>query len=148
MTVTTAPPTTFDSLDPATGAVVATFPVDTCEDVAAAVERARPAADWWRELGFDGRKKRLRAWRSIIASRLDEFAELIHRENGKPIFDAIGELSIAIEHLDWASGAAAKVLGRRRVGSGLLAMNQSASVEYLPYGVVGVIGPWNYPVHT
>ena len=142
----TAP--TFDSLEPATGALVASFPVHTAEDVRSAVERARPAALWWHELGFDGRKKRLRAWRSIIASRLEEFAELVHRENGKPVFDAIGELSIAIEHLDWESGAAGKVLGRRRVGSGLLAMNQSASVEYLPYGVVGVIGPWNYPVHT
>jgi acyl-CoA reductase-like NAD-dependent aldehyde dehydrogenase len=148
MTVTDAHSTAFDSLDPATGAVVATFPVNTADEVTAAVERARPAALWWHELGFDGRKKRLRAWRSIIASRLDEFAELIHRENGKPTFDAIGEVSIAIEHLDWASGAAVKVLGRRRVGSGLLAINQSASVEYLPYGVVGVIGPWNYPVHT
>ncbi|MDQ2749709.1 MAG: aldehyde dehydrogenase family protein [Actinomycetota bacterium] len=148
MTLTDAPPTTFDSLDPATGAVVARFPVHDAHEVQAAVERARPAAVWWWGLGFDGRKRRLRAWRSIIASRLDEFATLIHRENGKPVFDAIGEISIAIEHLDWASGAAMRVLGRRRVGSGLLAMNQSASVEYLPYGVVGVIGPWNYPVHT
>jgi aldehyde dehydrogenase (NAD+) len=140
--------TSFDSLDPATGEIVATFPINSSAEVQAAVERARPAAKWWRELGYEGRKKRLRGWRSIIASRMDEFAELIHRENGKPVFDAIGELSIAIEHLDWASGAAPKVLGRRRVGSGLLAMNYSASVEYVPYGVVGVLGPWNYPVHT
>jgi acyl-CoA reductase-like NAD-dependent aldehyde dehydrogenase len=144
----TALPTTFDSLNPATGAVVASFPVHTTADVRAAVERARPAAEWWRELGFDARKRRLRSWRSILASRIDELAELIHRENGKPMFDAVGEVAIAIEHLDWAAGAAAKVLGRRRVGSGLLAANQSASVEYVPYGVVGVLGPWNYPVHT
>ena len=138
----------FDSLNPATGAVVASFAVCTAEEVRAAVQRARPAAAWWHELGFDGRKRRLRAWRCVIASRIDEFAELIHRENGKPIFDAVGEISIAVEHLDWAAGAAAKTLGRRRVGSGLLAMNHAASIEYLPYGVVGVIGPWNYPVHT
>jgi acyl-CoA reductase-like NAD-dependent aldehyde dehydrogenase len=139
---------TFDSLNPATGEVVASFPIHSGADVQAAVERARPAAEWWRALGYDGRKKRLRAWRGTIATRLDEFAELIHLENGKPSFDALGELSIAIEHLDWAAGAAPKVLGRRRVGSGLLAMNYSASIEYMPYGVVGVIGPWNYPVHT
>jgi succinate-semialdehyde dehydrogenase / glutarate-semialdehyde dehydrogenase len=138
----------FDSLDPATGQVVASFPIHTAAEVVAVVERARPAAQWWRELGYDGRKRRLRAWRSLIVQRMDSFAELIHRENGKPLFDAVGEISIAVEHLDWASGAAAKVLGRRRVGSGLLAMNQAASLEYLPYGVVGVIGPWNYPVHT
>jgi acyl-CoA reductase-like NAD-dependent aldehyde dehydrogenase len=138
----------FESLDPATGDVVASFPVHGAAEVRAAVERGRPAARWWQELGYDGRKQRLRAWRSIIASRIEEFAELIHRENGKPVFDAVGELSLAVEHLDWAAGAAARVLGRRRVGSGLLAMNQSATLEYVPYGVVGVLGPWNYPVHT
>jgi acyl-CoA reductase-like NAD-dependent aldehyde dehydrogenase len=40
------------------------------------------------------------------------------------------------------------VLGRRRVPSGVLMANQAASVEYQPMGVVGVIGPWNYPVFT
>lgn len=152
MTVTDARPTesasTFDSLNPSTGAVVATFPIHTAEDVAAAVQRAQAAAAWWKELGYTGRKKRLRAWRSIIANRMQEFAELIHRENGKPVYDAIGELSLVVEHLDWASGHAEKTLGRRKVSSGLLAMNNSASLEYVPYGVIGVIGPWNYPVHT
>jgi len=138
----------FESLNPASGEVVAKFPVHSTEDVRAAVERARPAALWWRELGFGARKHRLRQWRSLIASRMDEFAELIHRENGKPIFDATGELAIAIEHLDWASGAAQRVLGRRKVKSGLLAANHAATLEYVPYGVVGVLGPWNYPVHT
>jgi acyl-CoA reductase-like NAD-dependent aldehyde dehydrogenase len=144
----TAARTTFDSLDPATGEVVASFAVNTADEVRAAVERAGPAATWWRELGYDGRRKRLRSWRAIIATRLDEFAELIHRENGKPLFDAVAELSIAVEHLDWASGRAEKVLGRRSVKSGLLAMNHKATLEYRPYGVVGVLGPWNYPVHT
>jgi aldehyde dehydrogenase (NAD+) len=142
------PATTFDSLNPATGEVVGSFPIHTADDVAAAVERARDAATWWHEQGFAGRKKALRAWRSIMANRIEEFAELIHRENGKPVVDAMLELSVAIEHLDWASGAAKKVLGRHRVHSGVFAANQWSSVEYLPYGVVGAIGPWNYPVHT
>ncbi len=81
----------------------------------AAVERARPAAQWWAELGFAGRKTRLRAWRAILATRIDELADLIHRENGKPELDAVGEIALAVEHLDWAAGAAKKVLGRRRV---------------------------------
>lgn len=151
MTTTEARPaqrTTFDSLNPATGAVVATFAINTPAEVKAAVERARPAAAWWAGLGYDGRRKRLRAWRSILASRIEEFAGLVHRENGKPEFDALAEIALGVEHLDWASGAAAKVLGRRKVGSGLLGANQSSSVEYLPFGVVGVIGPWNYPVFT
>ncbi|HEY3714492.1 MAG TPA: aldehyde dehydrogenase family protein [Jatrophihabitantaceae bacterium] len=139
---------TFESLNPATGDVVATFPVHTAEDVNAAVERARAAAPWWRELGYDGRRKRLRAWRTLLVQRSDELAELMHRENGKPVEDALGEVVLAVEHLSWAAANAEKVLGRRRVAPGMLAMNHSASTTYVPYRVIGVIGPWNYPVHT
>ncbi len=138
----------FDSLDPATGDVVATFPVHTAQDVNAAVEWARDAAAWWRELGHDGRRKRMRAWRTELVRRIDELAELMHRENGKPIGDAVGEVVLAVEHLSWAAANAARVLGRHRVAPGMLAMNHTASTTYVPYGVVGVIGPWNYPVHT
>ena len=58
------------------------------------------------------------------------------------------EVTIAIAHLSWATGHARRLLGRRPVNPGLLAINHTATLEYLPYGVVGVIGPWNYPVHT
>ena len=58
------------------------------------------------------------------------------------------ELATAIEHLDWAARNAKRVLGPRRVRPGLLVAELSAHLEYQPYGVVGVIGPWNYPVLT
>ena len=143
-----APAATFDSLDPATGAVVATFPVDAAARVAEVVAAARPAAQWWWDLGVDGRRRRLLAWRSILASRLRELADLMHRENGKTFDDAVGEAAIAVEHLDWAARHAGSELATRKVRPGLLAMNMRAEVQHLPYGVVGVIGPWNYPVHT
>ncbi len=139
---------TFESLEPATGRVVASFAAHGDADVRAAVARARDAARWWRQLGFDGRRRRLRSWRRLLARRIDDIAELMHRENGKPVGDALAEVAVAIEHLDWAAAHAERVLGRRRVHPGLLAINHAASVEYVPYGVVGVIGPWNYPVHT
>jgi len=138
----------FESLNPATGEVVGTFPVHTAEDVNAAVARSRGAAAWWRELGYHERGKRLRAWRRLLVGRSDELAELIHRENGKPVDDAVGEVILAADHLSWATAHAPRVLGRHHVAPGMLAINHTASVTYVPYGVVGVIGPWNYPVHT
>lgn len=138
----------FDSLNPATGEVLASFDVHTASDVAAAVERAREAAGWWADLGVAGRRDRLDAWRVRLVRSTDELAALIARENGKPVDDAVVEVTIAIAHLAWAARNAGRVLRRRRVNPGLLAVNHSASVAYLPYGVVGVIGPWNYPVHT
>lgn len=139
---------TFDSLDPATGEVLGTHPVDGPEQVDAAVILARDAVDVWQGLGWDGRRERLLRWKGIIARRLDELAHLVHRENGKPHPDAALEIVLAIDHIDWAAKHARKVLGPRRVPSGLLMFNQAASVEYPALGVVGIIGPWNYPVFT
>jgi aldehyde dehydrogenase (NAD+) len=139
---------TFESTDPATGAVVGVFPVHDADAVREAVERARPAAAAWRALGFDGRRQRLAAYRGYLARRMHELADLVHRENGKPHADAILEITLAIDHLAWAGKHARKVLGPRHVSAGMLAVNHAAYLEYQPMGVIGVIGPWNYPVFT
>lgn len=139
---------TFDSLDPATGRVVGSHPIHDAADVAAAVERARRAAAQWADLGFDGRAPLLGTWRALLVKRADELAAVVHDETGKPHADAMLEIVLAVDHLAWAAKHAPKVLKRRRVSSGLLMSNQAATLEYLPLGVVGVIGPWNYPVFT
>ncbi|ASR38629.1 aldehyde dehydrogenase [Prauserella marina] len=139
---------TFDSLNPATDEVIGTFPVHTADQVEEAVARAKDAAAWWAGLGFSGRADRLAAWKGILARRLTELCKLVSEETGKPTGDAQLESVLAIEHLAWATKNAHRVLGRKRRSPGLLLANQAASVEYQPLGVVGVIGPWNYPVHT
>jgi succinate-semialdehyde dehydrogenase / glutarate-semialdehyde dehydrogenase len=139
---------TFDSTTPTTGERVGTFPIDDAEAVQAAVDRARGAARWWAGLGFADRARRLHTFKATIAKRADELCELIHRETGKPLDGAFIEVLLCVEHLDWAIRHAPKVLGRRRVRSTLNLINVGATLEYVPYGVVGVIGPWNYPLHT
>ncbi len=139
---------TFDSLDPATGRPLSTWPEHDATQVAAAVVRARAAWAQWDGLGFAGRRRHLDAWRSEIARRTPELAELVHAENGKPVPDAVLEIALAVEHISWAARNARRVLGPRRVRSGMLAANQASTLEYPSFGVVGVIGPWNYPVFT
>jgi len=136
------------STSPATGAEAGRFPVSDSAAVAAAVARARPAAAWWAGLGFDGRRTRLLRWRALLVERIEELAALTHTETGKPVADAIVEASAAIEHTDWAARNAKRVLGPRRVRSRLLLAEHAGHLEYQPYGVVGVIGPWNYPILT
>ena len=140
--------TTFDSVSPATGEVVATFPVHGGAEVQAAVARGREAFAWWQSLGWKGRRARLDAWNALLVRRSDELAELMRRENGKPATDARLEITLAVDHIAWAAKHAKKVLGQRRVPAGMLMANQAASLEYPALGVVGVIGPWNYPVFT
>lgn len=136
------------SVEPATGAVLAVHPVDSAQAVRAAVARARAAAPWWRDLGFPGRRARLTAFAGQLARRSDELCALVRRETGKTADDALVEVLVAVEHLAWAARHAGRVLRPRRVRPSLLVANEAASVTYQPLGVVGVIGPWNYPVLT
>jgi acyl-CoA reductase-like NAD-dependent aldehyde dehydrogenase len=139
---------TFTSLNPANGEPVGEYPVHTAEDIDNAVIRARAAASWWRDLGFDGRRQRLLAFKGLIARRSDELVQLVHVENGKPLDDAFIEVLLCIDHLDWAARNAEKIMKPRRVSMPPLSIDHAGYLQYAPMGVVGVIGPWNYPIHT
>ena len=141
-------PSTFESINPATGEVVGVFPVATKVEVDEAVLRAKNAAERWGSLSFRARHIALRDWASILTRDMKEAAELIHRETGKPLSDATLEVALAIEHIGWAGKFAPRVLSRQSRPAGLLMFNMAAQVQRVPFGVVGVIGPWNYPIFT
>ena len=138
----------FPSLNPRNGEVIAEHEIFTKEAVDGAVKLAHSSFEKWHELGFNGRKRVLNDWKREIASRAKEFAELIALETGKPLGDAELEVAIAIAHLGWASKKAPYYLKTQSRQPGLLMFNMSAQVERVPFGVVGVIGPWNYPMFT
>jgi acyl-CoA reductase-like NAD-dependent aldehyde dehydrogenase len=136
------------AVDQATGAELARYPVAGQAEAEAAVADARAAAEPWWDLGFDGRAARLRGWRRELARGGEELAALIHAENGKPVEDGRAEVLAALGHLTFVLDNAERVLGRREVPVPPTMPDQRAWVEHLPYGVVGVIGPWNFPLAT
>jgi succinate-semialdehyde dehydrogenase / glutarate-semialdehyde dehydrogenase len=136
------------TIDQATGTELTRYPVAGPERVAEAVAAARSVADAWRDLGFDGRAVRLGAWRQDIARGGEELAALIHAENGKSVEDGRTEVLAILGHLTFVIDNAERVLGRRDVAVPPTMADHQAWVENLPYGVVGVIGPWNYPLAT
>jgi acyl-CoA reductase-like NAD-dependent aldehyde dehydrogenase len=136
------------STNPATGAEVGRFPVADAAAVGAAVERAREAAQWWAGLGFAERRRYLTRWNALLARRATEVAELMYAETGKPVADGIIETIAALDHVHWAARNARRVLRLRRRRGSILVAEHAAYLEYQPHGVIGVIGPWNYPVLT
>jgi acyl-CoA reductase-like NAD-dependent aldehyde dehydrogenase len=137
---------TLVSTNPATGAEVSRFPVADPAAVEAAVARAREAGRWWAGLGFAERRRRLLRWRALVTNRMTGAADLLHEETGKPVAEGTVETAAAISDIDWAARHARRVLGPRRVRRVLAVAEAAAHLEYQPYGVVGVIGPWNYPI--
>ena len=138
----------FDSHNPATGDVIAQYPQTSEEGVRAAVTAARIASVSWRNLGFRGRRKVLLKWSKYLLDHVDELTAVVSEETGKPISDAKLEAALAAGHIAWAARHAESVMRTSHRSPGLLMANMSATVERSPVGVVGVIGPWNYPVFT
>jgi acyl-CoA reductase-like NAD-dependent aldehyde dehydrogenase len=137
----------LSSYDPSTGQVVGSVPIHTQADVDAAVARARVAAETWSTRSFAARAEELTAFRKALAAHADELAELLHRENGKPLLESYVEVMMALGHVQHAAGRAEQAMSPRKVSAGMLA-NFRATISYHPLGVVGVIGPWNYPLFT
>ncbi|MGB5953362.1 MAG: aldehyde dehydrogenase family protein, partial [Ornithinimicrobium sp.] len=140
--------TTFDVTQPGSGNHVGNWPIHDDQQVQDMVSRARAAAGPWAALSFRERRHCLDAFRAALAHRSGELADRIHAETGKPRADAMLEIVLALSHVAWVGKHAGKVLRRRRVAPTLMAPYLAGSIEYRPFGVVGVIGPWNFPVFT
>jgi acyl-CoA reductase-like NAD-dependent aldehyde dehydrogenase len=148
VTATSTPtPERLSSYNPATQDLVGTVPIHGAAEVDAAVARARVAADRWGALSFEARGEELTAFRKALAAHADEIADLLHRENGKPELEALVEVMMALGHVQHATACAEVAMAPRRVSAGMLA-NFRATISYHPLGVIGVIGPWNYPLFT
>ena len=120
---------TFDSHNPATGEIAGTYPIFSAKQVAEVVGHARTASTKWQELGFNGRKKVLLKWSSLIINRVDQVAALISLETGKPISDAKLEASMAVSHIGWAARHAEEIMRTSYRAPGLLMANMSATVQ-------------------
>ncbi len=137
----------LQSYDPSTGQAIGSVPIMTAAEVDAAVARARVAAQTWSTRSHAARIEELTAFRKAVAAHADELAELLHRENGKPLLEAYVEVMMALGHVKHAAACVEEAMAPKKVSPGILA-NFRATISYHPLGVVAVIGPWNYPLFT
>jgi len=134
--------------NPATGQTIATVPDMDSAQVKGLVERARAAFPAWRDLGFEGRAEVLYELRRWMIDNRDRLIGTIVEENGKPPDEAmVTEVVYMADSLGFWAKKAPKYLGDERVRThSPLLLGKKVLVRYRPYGVIGVIGPWNYPL--
>ena len=150
MTTTISETTTagIDVENPATGHVIATVPVVAPEEVAELVARARRAQPGWEALGFDGRAAVMKRCQKWVSDNAERVIETIVSETGKAYEDALlAEVSYAEGAFAfWAKNAEGYLAEERVKTASPFAKGRKLIVRYAPLGVVGVIGPWNYPL--
>ncbi|GAA3728173.1 aldehyde dehydrogenase family protein [Streptomyces tremellae] len=128
-------------LDPATGAVVATVPATTPEQVDAAVGRAAAAQRGWAAAAPADRARLLRRFAAVVDEHTEELAGLEVRQAGHTIGNARWEAGNVRDLLDYAAGGVERLTGAQ------IPVPGGIDVTFLePLGVVGVIAPWNFPM--
>ena len=108
-----------------------------------AVDAAREAFEDWRKLTAGERRDYMRSMAVKSRDHADELAKTISAEMGKPFNEALSEIEDIAEYLEYYSELARDQVGRIVAP---VDKNSMSLVRYEPYGVVGCIIPWNYPL--
>ncbi|WP_438855420.1 aldehyde dehydrogenase family protein [Agromyces sp. M3QZ16-3] len=128
-------------LDPATGGLVGHAPVHTVEDLEAAIARAKAAQPAWAALGHERRSELLMLAADAIDAEAEALAHVLSREQGKPLNGPNARFEVGAAS-GWMRAAAATPLEAEVVVDD---GETRAELHYRPIGVVGAIGPWNWP---
>lgn len=142
-------PDTLKSINPRTGEVMREIPTTPVEEVPVVVERARKMAPEWAAIGVEGRARMLDEVRHRIHERLDDITEVVSAETGKsPREVLLLEVMSTVTLFTSLVPLARKALKPERAGRfmGPVLFGSSTRTEWRPYGVVGAITPWNYPL--
>ena len=129
----------LDVINPATEQVFARCPAAGEVQLDAAISAAQSAFAAWSRLTYEERATDVRRYTAVLAEHQDELAELLVREQGKPIAQARAELKSCLKQADNTVGL--------QIPVELLVDSDTHRIElhYRPLGVVGVITPWNAP---
>ncbi|GAA3086712.1 MULTISPECIES: NAD-dependent succinate-semialdehyde dehydrogenase [Streptomyces] len=133
-------------VDPASGKLVKEYPTATDETVDAALDAAAEAyAQWSRQTSVEQRAQLLHAVATLHDERSRQLAEIIHREMGKPVEEAVGEVEFSASIYRYYAENAEKFLTDEPIE--LLEGEGTAFVRRQPVGVLLGIMPWNYPYY-
>ena len=133
--------------NPATGQVLGYSPLTRLEDLEQIIRNARVAQKSWTELPVRERARHMFQLRDYLARNAEEVARVISIDNGKTRVDALTtEVLPAVMAVDYYAKRAKRFLKSRRIfPENILLLNKLSKIMRVPYGVVGIISPWNYP---
>jgi acyl-CoA reductase-like NAD-dependent aldehyde dehydrogenase len=140
--ITPATGTRRTMLDPATGEVVGEAPVHDVEDLELAIAAATAAQPAWAALGHEARSAALLRAADAVERNAENLARLLSREQGKPLNGPNARFEVGACAAWLRAAAGTELTAETVVDDG----TTHAEIHYRPIGVVGAIGPWNWPM--
>jgi len=135
---------TYDVIDPVTGAVYATAPLSGAEDVDRAARAAATAFETWRDTTPSERQQALLKLADALESRADEVVAVESKDTGKPVHMTMSEeIPPMVDQIRFFAGAARVLEGR---SAGEYMAGHTSFVRREPVGVCAQVTPWNYPI--
>jgi len=132
-------------INPATGETVKEYPTITDDELRDAIGRAANAGSSWAATSIEDRAAAIRRVGEIHTKRARELAEIIVREMGKPIEQAVGEVEFAGAIYEYYADNGPSFMADEPIT--LLEGDGSAVVRRSAYGLLLGIMPWNYPYY-
>lgn len=133
---------TFTVNNPANGELLATIKRNDPEEVKEMLVAGDQAFQTWKKTNAHERARLLFKWSQLIQENKQAIAEMMTKENGKPLAESIGEVNYATSYIDWYAEEAKRIYGRTIPAH---ADGKRLLVSKHPIGLVAAITPWNFP---
>ncbi|WP_436348840.1 aldehyde dehydrogenase family protein [Natronorubrum sp. FCH18a] len=138
---------TFAARDPTTGDALAEIPAGNATDIDRAVDAAWTAYEnTWKDASPGERQRVLSEMAAVVEENQETLATLEVLDTGKTLTEAMGDMGLVIDHLTYYAAAARNVNGETRQTNDLFDREKQVFTLKEPYGVVGAIVPWNFPL--
>ena len=133
--------------NPATGEILGYSPLTDLQELEQIISRAKIAQMSWSKLEVEERRRYMLRIRDYLVQHAEKISEVISKDNGKTRVDALTtEVLPAAMAVNYYTKYAKKFLKTRYICPGnIMLLNKLSKVVRMPYGVIGVISPWNYP---
>ena len=134
--------------DPSTGRIIAHVPDLDAEAIAELARRGRAAQPAWEALGFEGRARVMRRMQGWLSDNAERVIGVITSETGKTYEDAqLADWAYGMSAFGfWAKNAEPYLADERVHSASIFVAGKKLVTRYRPLGLIGVIGPWNYPL--
>jgi succinate-semialdehyde dehydrogenase/glutarate-semialdehyde dehydrogenase len=134
---------TYEVCNPATGELILAVAKGGAAETKQAIQAAQDAFAPWRALTAKQRGARVKRWGELMLEHRNALAELLTREQGKPLAESLGEVTYAASFLEWFAEEA-----KRSYGDVIPSPKPDSKIIVTrePVGVVAAITPWNFPL--